>query len=65
MPHGRQHRFRPQFTIPCLIAAAARYCALVRHRKTQQLGQGRGAGLMHGRTHQHLDGFQIHAAALV
>jgi len=32
--------------------------------KLQQLGQRRGSGPMHGRAHEHLDGFQIHMSRL-
>jgi hypothetical protein len=33
--------------------------------KPQQLGQGGGAGMMHGRAHDHLNGFQIHVTGLL
>ena len=51
-----------QFAIARLLSTGARNCALLRHGKPQQLGQGAGSGPLHGRTHQHLDGFQIEAA---
>jgi hypothetical protein len=35
-----------------------------RSGKLQQLGKGRGSGVMHRRAHRHLDGFQIQPAAL-
>jgi hypothetical protein len=36
----------------------------IRLGKLQEFGQGRGTGPMHGRTHRHLDGFQIEKARL-
>ena len=49
-----------------LLAARAGKGALVgsRGRELQQFGQRRGAGLMQGRAHRHLDGFQIQTARL-
>ena len=49
-----------------LGAARTRNGALLvgRGREMQQFGQGCGPGLMHGRAHRHLDGFQIEAPRL-
>ena len=48
------------------MAASACYGPLVGRwgRKLQQFGQRCGAGLMHGRTHRHLQGFQIQTSRL-
>ena len=48
------------------MAASACYGPLVgrRGRKLQQFCQGCGAELMHGRTHCHLQGFQIQTSRL-
>jgi len=37
---------------------------LCRNRELQQLGQRRGASMMHGRAHRHLNGFQIQTVVL-
>jgi hypothetical protein len=48
------------------VAASTGDLILVGRRsgKLQQFGKRRGSGVMQGRTHRHLDGFQIQAAAL-
>jgi hypothetical protein len=48
------------------VAAAARKAPLIGSRsgKLQQFGERCGSGVMQGRTHQHLDRFQVHTAAL-
>jgi len=64
--HSREDRLGAQFPIVSLVAARARNRALVgrRSRELQQFGQRRGAGLVHGRAHRHLDGFQIQTPGL-
>ena len=48
------------------MAARTRNGSLVRSRlrELQQLGECCGSGVMHGRAHRHLDGFQIETACL-
>ena len=48
------------------MAASACYGPLAGRwgRELQQFGQRCGTGLMHGRTHRHLQGFQIQTSSL-
>jgi hypothetical protein len=48
------------------LPARTSYPALVgvRGRKSQQFGQSARSGVVHGRSHRHLDGFQIETPGL-
>jgi hypothetical protein len=49
-----------------LVTASTRDAPLLGSwdRELQQLAERRGSGVMHGRTHRHLDGLQIETAGL-
>ena len=65
--HCGEKRLGAQLPVVRLMTARTRNAALIVGRgwESQQFGQGRCPGLMHGRAHRHLDGFQIEMARLV
>ena len=61
LAHRGQNRLGAQLPVVSLVAARTRDGSLVggRNWELQQFGQRGCPGLMHGRAHRHLDGFQI------
>src|SRR5207245_2671725 len=67
LTHGSEHRLGAQLPVMSLMAAGTSNGPLMGggSGELQQLGQGCCTGLMHGRAHRHLEGFQIDTARLV
>ena len=66
LTHRREKRLGAQFPVVSRMAAGTGNAPLIGggSGELQQLSQGGGSGLMHGRAHRHLDGFQIQTARL-
>ena len=64
--HGGEYAPRAHLAVMGLVAAGAGYLALFDTWRivSQQLTQGGRSGLMHGRSHGHLDRFQIQLTGL-
>jgi hypothetical protein len=66
LAHHGEHRLGAQLPVVSLVRTSTREGSLVGGRgfEVQQPAQGCGSGLMHGRAHCHLDGFQIQTGRL-